>query len=117
MPKGFSRKEFWCVAAVAAVAVALAGCDVMVSSMHRGNGSANETWTRSYALAANGEVEVIKTNGKIEIEAGDSAKVDVRAERTARSSTDDAARKLLDETPIREDVTADRVRLDSKSQH
>lgn len=117
MPKALVRKDFCRVAAVALVALALTGCDVMVNTMHGGKGRATDVWTRSYTLGApNGEIEVVNVNGKIDVETADTLKVEVRAERTVRASTDDAGKKLLDEMQIREEVTSDRIRLESPTQ-
>jgi DUF4097 and DUF4098 domain-containing protein YvlB len=114
MPKVFVRASR--VLVIVLVAVSLAGCDVMVNTMHGGNGRASDVWTRSYTLTPNGELEISNVNGKIEVESSDGSKVEVRAERSARASTDEAARKLLEDSTIREDVTADRIRLETPSQ-
>ena len=56
---------------------------------------ASDEWTRTYPLAADGEVQITNANGSIEVEGVDGAMVDVRAERIARGATDAAARELL----------------------
>jgi DUF4097 and DUF4098 domain-containing protein YvlB len=90
--------------------VALAGCDV-----HLGNLAARATdeWTRSYPLKSGGEVRIVNTNGKIEVEGVDGSTVEVRAERIARGSTEAAARELLPRIVIKEDATPERVSLET----
>lgn len=115
MPKAHVRTALWRLVAVAVVTVALAGCDVMVS-MHGKDGRATDVWTRSYTLDANGEIEVVNVNGKIEVATSDGSRVEVRAERSTRASTDEAAKKLLEQMQIREDVTSARIRLEAPQQ-
>jgi Putative adhesin len=76
-------------------------------------GRATEEWTRTYPLAAGGEVRIGNTNGKVEIEGVDGANVEVRAEKIARAATDDAARQLLPRITINEDVKPDRVSIET----
>jgi len=89
---------------------ALAGCDV-----HLGNLAARATdeWTRSYPLKAGGEIRIVNTNGKIEVDGVDGSTVEVRAERIARAATDAAARDLLPRIVIKEDIAPDRVSIET----
>jgi DUF4097 and DUF4098 domain-containing protein YvlB len=93
------------------IVFALAGCD-----MHLGDLSARATdeWTRSYPLKSGGEVRIVNTNGKIDIEGIDGSTVEVRAERIARGSTDAAARELLPRIVIKENATPERVSLETE---
>lgn len=77
-------------------------------------GRATDEWVRTYPLASGGEVRIVNTNGKIEIEGGDGTTVEVRAERIARGATDAAARDLLPRIVIKEDATPDRVSLETQ---
>ena len=106
-----------CVSRPAAVlllplAIALAGCDVAFHGHLTAR--ATDEWTRTYPLTAGGEVRIVNTNGKIEIEGVDGSTVEVRAERIARAATDAAARELLPRIGIKEDVTPDRVSLETE---
>jgi hypothetical protein len=74
-------------------------------------GSASDEWVRSYELRPDGEIQVSVTNGTIELQGYDGKTVDVRAERSARSVTDEAARELVSRIAIGEDVTPDRVAI------
>jgi hypothetical protein len=106
-----------CVSRPAAVllvplAVALAGCDMAFHGHLAAR--ATDEWTRTYPLTAGGEVRIVNTNGKIDIEGVEASTVEVRAERIARAATDAAARELLPRIVIKEDVTPDRVSLETE---
>ena len=77
-------------------------------------GQATEAWTRSYPLQPGGRVELINTNGRIEVEGADGSQVEVTADRLARATTDSAAQDLLKRTSIKEDVTPGRIRIESQ---
>lgn len=90
--------------------IALAAC-VNIGPL---TGRATDEWTRTYPLTAGGEVRVVNTNGRIDIEGVDGSTVEVRAERIARGVTDEAARELLPRVVIKEDVTPDRVSIETE---
>ncbi|HEY7290889.1 MAG TPA: DUF4097 family beta strand repeat-containing protein [Vicinamibacterales bacterium] len=91
--------------------VGLAACDVSLGNLM---GRATDEWTRSYPLAAGGEVRIGNTNGRIEVEAADGSTVEVRAERIARAATDEAAKELLPRITIKEDVQPNRVSIETE---
>jgi hypothetical protein len=93
------------------IVVAMAGCDVHLGDL---SARATDEWTRSYPLKSGGEVRIVNTNGKIEVEGIDGSTVEVRAERIARGSTDSAARELLPRIVIKEDATPERVSLETE---
>jgi DUF4097 and DUF4098 domain-containing protein YvlB len=93
--------------APAILAFALSGC----VGMHGLNASATEEWTRSYPLAAGGELSIENGNGRIEIEPSDGATVDVRAEKIAKAATEAGARELLPRITISDDAKPDRVSI------
>jgi hypothetical protein len=93
------------------LAVVLAGCDVSLGHLVA---RATDEWSRTYPLAAGGEVRIVNTNGKIDVEGVDGSTVEVRAERIARGATDAAARELLPRIVIKEDITPDRVSLETE---
>lgn len=100
------------IAVVFALAALAAGaCDMSLGHL---TGRAIDEWTRSYPLAAGGEVRIGNTNGRIEVEAADGSTVEVRAERIARAATDAGARELLPRIVIREDVKPDRVSIETE---
>ena len=88
----------------------LAGCDVAHMEL---TGRATEEWNRTYTLTPGGELEIINTNGKIDVEGADIEQVEVRAERTARAATDAAARDLLPRVSITEEVKPDHIRIET----
>jgi hypothetical protein len=95
---------------VASVAV-LGACN---SSLGGLTARASDEWTRSYPLAATGEVQITNGNGSIEIEGVEGAMVDVRAERIARAATEAGARELLPRINIKEDIKPDRVAIETE---
>ena len=98
--------------ALAALLLTLtAACEMAVGPLA---GRASDTWTHTYPLASGGEVRVVNTNGKVEVEGVEGATVEIRAERIARATTDEGARALLPRVVIREDVTPDRVSVETE---
>lgn len=107
-------------AVIAAVAVSLSACDIAVDG-HGGlgfdlaAGQAQDEWTRTYKVAAGGRLEIINVNGRITAEPADGPDIEVRAERSAKSLSDDQARDLLAKIEMREEVGNDRVRVEVRA--
>lgn len=101
---------------VAAVAVALSGCDIAVNGeggLHFDVGAkAEDQWTRSYKVGSGARFELINVNGKITAEASDGNTIEVRAERTAKGSSEEVARNTLEKIEMREEVGDTRVRIE-----
>jgi hypothetical protein len=93
------------------LAVALAGCDVSLGHL---SARATDEWTHTYPLTAGGEVRIVNTNGRIDVEGVDGSTLEIRAERIARGATDDAAKELLPRIIIKEDAKPDRVSLETE---
>jgi hypothetical protein len=91
--------------------IALAGCDVSLGNL---SARATDEWTHTYPLSAGGEIRIINTNGRIEVEGVDGTTVEVRAERIARGATESAARELLPRIVIKEDVKPERISLETE---
>ena len=91
--------------------VALAGCDVSLGNL---SARATDEWTHTYPLTAGGEIRIVNTNGRIEVEGVDGTTVEVRAERIARGATESAARELLPRIVIKEDVKPERISLETE---
>jgi hypothetical protein len=108
------------IAAVLAAAVSLAACDIAVDG-HGGldlgiaSGKAQDEWVRSYPVSAGGRLELINVNGRITAEPGEGTQVELRAERTAKAASDEAARDLLGRIEMREEVGTDRVRVEVRA--
>lgn len=94
--------------ALLAAVLGAAGCDVALSGFRE---EETDTWTRSYPLSAGGRVEIGNTNGFIELTAGSGQSVDVKAVRVARAGSKEVAKEMLSKTVIREEVSANAVKL------
>lgn len=105
-------------AAMLAVGLLGAGCDVSVgdAGFHLGvaSGKAVDEWTRSYTISGGGELVIININGTVNASASDGKVVEVRAERIAKASTDEAAQELLKKIELHEEASADRVRIETR---
>jgi DUF4097 and DUF4098 domain-containing protein YvlB len=102
------------LAAVVAAAAALSACDVVVNSLES-KGQAKDQWTKTYTIAATGDVEIVNANGRIEVTGVEGTQVEVVAERTAKAMTDEDARRILAEVQVVETATASSVRLETKA--
>jgi DUF4097 and DUF4098 domain-containing protein YvlB len=97
---------------IALLCLTLGGCDVVMSGTRE---QASDTWSKKYPIGDKGRVEVVNVNGFVHLETSTgSREVVVEAERIARASTKEAAKALLADIEILEDVSADRVRLETK---
>jgi hypothetical protein len=97
-------------ALVVPLAILFSGCDLSFGHLV---GRAADEWTHTYPLSPGGEVRIVNTNGKIEIEGVEGSTVEVKAERIARGATDAAARELLPRIVITEDSKPDRLSLET----
>jgi hypothetical protein len=104
-------RVFVAVVCCTAAALALAGCDLATSSLRA---TATDEWLRTYSLEAPGRLEIVNTNGFIEVEQTAGAAVEVRAERIGKGATDEIAREALQRIEIREDVSPNGVRLETR---
>jgi hypothetical protein len=96
----------WNRIGVVVAALLAAGCHVPVSEL---TGTARDEWVRSYTIADGGELQVSSSNGAIVLEGYDGPTVEVRAERSAKAMSEEAARELVSKIVINEDVSPDRV--------
>jgi hypothetical protein len=108
------------IACLVAAAGAASACDVNVAdgnfNVGLASGKATDTWTRTYKLPAGGRLDLRNTNGGIIVEpAADGAPLEVTAERTARSSSDEAARELLKKIEIHDETTANGVLIETRA--
>jgi len=105
--------------AVAAMLGAAAGaaCDIRVNDkgvsvdVNEG-GRAEDTWTRSYTVTPGGRFELDVRFSSIEILPAQGKDIDVVATRKARGRSDEAARDLLKQFQMKEEIAPDRVRLE-----
>lgn len=96
-----------------------AACDVSVGeggfSMDLARASARDTWTRSYTVEPGGRLELINVNGRINAGPAEGGTVELVAERTAKASTDEAAKALLGQIDMREETGPARVRVEVRA--
>jgi DUF4097 and DUF4098 domain-containing protein YvlB len=102
------------VAGVALFSVSLGACDLAISGFHE---EARDSWAKSYPISADGRLEIVNTNGSIQVEPGDASQVEVHAERIARSATQQGAKDLLQKVEVREEADSGRVHLEMRVPH
>lgn len=104
------------VGLAAVFALFVAGCDIAINSEgdspFSASATAQDEWTRTYKLAAGGRLEIININGKISAEASDGPDVEIRAERSAKAASEDAAKELLGRLDMREEIGDSRARVE-----
>jgi hypothetical protein len=76
--------------------------------------TASDEWVRQYRLAADAELQIVGGNGSVEVTGGPGDNVDVRAERVAKAATEAMAREIVPRIEIREDVTPNKLVLQSE---
>lgn len=76
---------------------------------------AKDEWSRTYTVAAGGRLEISNTNGKISVEPGDGASIEIRAERIAKGRDDQAAKAALERVTIVETQSGNVVRIETKT--
>jgi hypothetical protein len=93
-------------------------CDVKVGqdgvSVDVVHGKASDEWKRSYRLAPGGHLDIINVSGLITASRAEGPDVEVTATREARATTDEAAKAILDKARMVEEVTPDRVSVESR---
>jgi hypothetical protein len=94
-----------------------AGCDVRVGeqgiSVDMAEGKARDEWVRTYTIAPGGTLEIVNVNGQIELTGTTGSQVEVRAEREIREHSTEAAEEQLRRVQMREEVSANRVRIEA----
>jgi hypothetical protein len=114
------RRRVLALALAVVVSWPAAACDVQVGkdgglSFDVASGHAQDTWSRSYGLAEGGRVELINVNGRIMAEPSDGTSLELVGERTAKASSDEAARELLGRVEMREEVGPSQVRVEVRA--
>ena len=113
------RSKIALLGLVVTVGLSVAACDIQAGdgkefSFGIASGKAQDTWTRTYTLADKGRLELINVNGRITAEPATDDKVTLEGRRTAKGSTDEVAKEMLAKLEIREEVSGDRVRVESR---
>jgi hypothetical protein len=114
------RKRVLAACLALACSWATAACDVQVGtdgglSFDVASARAQDTWTRSYPLEGGGRLELINVNGRIVAEASAGNAVELVGQRTARASSEDAARDLLGKVEMREEIGASQARVEVRA--
>lgn len=94
-----------------AALVASSACELAFTDLRA---QSQDEWSRTYDLSPAGLVEVHNVNGAIDVEPSSDGKVHVRAERTAKAVSEAAAKDLLQKVEIVDQVSPDRVRLETR---
>jgi len=99
---------------VLSMALASVACDVKVGeggslSVDMAAGKASDEWVRTYDIKPGGRLEIVNTNGQIQVSSATGSQVEVRAIREARAGSEEASRELLKKYEMREEVTPDAV--------
>ena len=115
------RRRLLGIGLAAAVLAATAACDVQLNgegglSVGMAAGRAQDTWSRSYPLPkGGGRIELINVNGRISAEPASGTSLELVAERTAKASSDDAAKELLGKVDMHEEAGASQVRIEVRT--
>jgi hypothetical protein len=115
-----NRSRVLALGLTVAVWAGTSACDVQVNgegglSLGVAAGRAQDTWTRSYTLPEGGRLELINVNGRITAEPASGTTVELLAERTAKASSDEAARDLLGKVEMREEAGTSQVRVEVRA--
>ena len=97
--------------ALAAAAVTLAGCDLMMADL---SARATDQWKKTYTLAAGGRVTVLNINGKIDVERSTGNTVEIQAEKIAKGASEQAAKEALSRIEIVEQASEQEVRIETR---
>jgi Toastrack DUF4097 len=120
----FMHRRLRTLAQVATLLVIAAGCtacDIAVQGngdggLHFDYGArAEDTWTRTYTLASGARLELINVNGRITAEASGGNTLELKAERTIKAGSEEAAKELLSKIEMREEVSDARVRIEVRT--
>ena len=76
--------------------------------------SASDEWNRSYDLAPGGEFQIVASRGSVDIQGGAGERVVVTAERVARAATESTAKDVLPRIRIREDISPEKIVLQTE---
>jgi len=111
------RTKFALLGLILVVGISLAACDIKAGteggfSLGIATGQSADTWTRTYTVAPGARLELINVNGRIDAEPATGAAIEVSAKRTAKASTDEAAKEVLASIEMREEVGDNRVRVE-----
>ncbi len=100
------------------LAAVLAACDVKVGegglSVDIASGKAGDEWVRTYDLSPGGLLEIVNTNGPIEVRAAAGDRVEVRAVRALQWRSEAQAAEALTQLRMEEVVERDHVAIQAR---
>jgi hypothetical protein len=112
-----SRRHLWAGGVLLGLALASVACDVKVGddglSVDLRAGKATDEWVRSYDIKPGGSLDIININGQIQALPATGTQVEVHATREVRAGSEEASRELLRKSEMREEVTPERVSIQS----
>lgn len=112
------RTKFAFLGLILAVGFCASACDIKAGadgggfSLGIATGQSADTWTRTYPVSAGARLELVNVNGRIDAEPASGAAIEITAQRTAKASTDEAAKEVLASIEMREEVGDNRVRVE-----
>ncbi|MCP6640402.1 hypothetical protein NL504_28195, partial [Klebsiella pneumoniae] len=71
--------------------------------------NATDTWTKTYTLASGGELQIVNSNGTIDVQAGSNPSIDVKADRIVHARSDAQAQAMAAKVKIAEEVSNDKI--------
>jgi DUF4097 and DUF4098 domain-containing protein YvlB len=93
----------------------LSACDVTIKdgdvSFDQFHGRATREVSRTYPLEAGGRVEIVNTNGPVDVTPGAPGAVELKAVMTARAMSEDRAKEVLADAKIDETASTTHVRI------
>jgi len=111
MPSPPTPRDLSLTVLAGGLALVLSACNLHLSTQ----AEARDQWQRHYTLAAGGTLEVLNTNGVIEIDSTAGNAVDITADRVIQAATDQAAKDALAGFEIKETIQPDHIALDSSN--
>ncbi len=110
VPQGRMGRRLTAAGLLMAATATLGACNLQISSQAEGRSE----WKKDYTLTPGGTLEILNTNGVIEVDAAEGTKVSITAERIAKAYTDAEAKQAAEAIEIRETVSGSSITLDAK---
>ena len=77
-------------------------------------GRAEDEWKRTYTLAEGSRLEIVSGGGPVNVASSTGSMVEIQITREARAANDEAAKQALKEETITEEVTPERVKVETR---
>jgi hypothetical protein len=106
-----ARKVVLLLPVLIVASAAATGCDIALSDYQQ---KETATWRKTYDLQPGGRLEISNINGKNDVQPSTGNAVEIVAEKSARAASVDAAKEAVGRIEIQENVSPDRVRIETK---